>query len=126
MCNNGDPLAILYNDISVLESHHASFTFKLTLNDDKVNIFKGTKVNLLAVPINEKSFYAVRNKTIFSFRIGLDKETYKELRQSIIDMILATEMTKHFEHLAKFVSVYSKPQIFLEDDKVRVVLVTIT
>ncbi|XP_065200949.1 high affinity cAMP-specific and IBMX-insensitive 3',5'-cyclic phosphodiesterase 8-like isoform X2 [Planococcus citri] len=89
LCNNGDPLAILYNDISVLESHHASFTFKLTLADDKVNIFK-----------------------------GLDKETYKDLRQSIIDMILATEMTKHFEHLAKFVSVYSKPQTIIDDDKV--------
>lgn len=29
------------------------------------------------------------------------------LRQNVIDMILATEMTKHFEHLAKFVNVCS-------------------
>lgn len=29
------------------------------------------------------------------------------LRANIIDMILATEMTKHFEHLAKFVNVCS-------------------
>ena len=29
------------------------------------------------------------------------------MRQNIIDMILATEMTKHFEHLAKFVNVCS-------------------
>lgn len=41
--------------------------------------------------------------------IGLEKDTYKVVRQNIIDMILATEMTKHFEHLAKFVSVCNKP-----------------
>lgn len=42
-------------------------------------------------------------------RLGLEKDTYKVVRQNIIDMILATEMTKHFEHLAKFVSVCNKP-----------------
>ena len=79
LCNSGSELAILYNDISVLESHHAAFTFKLTLSDPSVNIFK-----------------------------NLDQETFKEVRHSIIDMILATEMTKHFEHLTKFVNVFNK------------------
>lgn len=79
LCNSGSELAILYNDISVLESHHAALTFKLTLSDPKVNILK-----------------------------NLDKETFKEVRHSIIDMILATEMTKHFEHLTKFVNVFNK------------------
>lgn len=41
--------------------------------------------------------------------LGLEKDTYKVVRQNVIDMILATEMTKHFEHLAKFVSVCNKP-----------------
>ncbi|XP_023037008.1 high affinity cAMP-specific and IBMX-insensitive 3',5'-cyclic phosphodiesterase 8 isoform X2 [Drosophila willistoni] len=77
LCNSNNPLAILYNDLTVLESHHAAITFKLTLGDDKINIFK-----------------------------NLDKETYKSARSTIIDMILATEMTRHFEHLAKFVSVF--------------------
>ncbi|XP_026686300.1 high affinity cAMP-specific and IBMX-insensitive 3',5'-cyclic phosphodiesterase 8B-like, partial [Diaphorina citri] len=40
---------------------------------------------------------------------GLERDTYKVARQSIIDMVLATEMTKHFEHLAKFVSVFNTP-----------------
>lgn len=31
---------------------------------------------------------------------------YKLARSIIVDMILATEMTRHFEHLAKFVSVF--------------------
>lgn len=47
------------------------------LGDDKINIFK-----------------------------NLDRDSYKILRSIIVDMILATEMTKHFEHLAKFVSVF--------------------
>ncbi|XP_058982791.1 high affinity cAMP-specific and IBMX-insensitive 3',5'-cyclic phosphodiesterase 8 [Musca domestica] len=77
LCNSNSPLAILYNDLTVLESHHASTTFRLTLGDDNANIFK-----------------------------NLDTDTYKVARTTIIDMILATEMTRHFEHLAKFVSVF--------------------
>ncbi|XP_071862597.1 phosphodiesterase 8 isoform X2 [Bombus fervidus] len=78
LCNSDNKLAILYNDLSVLESHHAALTFKLSLSDDNVNIFK-----------------------------NLERDTYKQLRQTVIDMILATEMTKHFEHLAKFMNICS-------------------
>ncbi|XP_031328347.1 high affinity cAMP-specific and IBMX-insensitive 3',5'-cyclic phosphodiesterase 8 isoform X3 [Photinus pyralis] len=77
LSNCDNPLAILYNDVTVLENHHAALTFKLTLGDDRINIFK-----------------------------HLDRETYKVARHNVIDMILATEMTKHFEHLAKFVNVF--------------------
>ncbi|XP_056636581.1 high affinity cAMP-specific and IBMX-insensitive 3',5'-cyclic phosphodiesterase 8 isoform X2 [Diorhabda sublineata] len=77
LSNSDNILAILYNDVTVLESHHAALTFKLTLGDDRINIFK-----------------------------NLDRETYKIARSNVIDMILATEMTKHFEHLAKFVNVF--------------------
>lgn len=41
LCNSQNDLAILYNDISVLESHHAALTFKLTTRDERLNIFKG-------------------------------------------------------------------------------------
>jgi high affinity cAMP-specific and IBMX-insensitive 3',5'-cyclic phosphodiesterase 8 len=41
LCSSGDELAILYNDISVLESHHAAFSFSLTTNTHGCNIFKG-------------------------------------------------------------------------------------
>ncbi|CAH0552157.1 unnamed protein product [Brassicogethes aeneus] len=77
LSNSDSVLAILYNDVTVLESHHAALTFKLTLGDDRINIFK-----------------------------NLDREVYKIARHNVIDMILATEMTKHFEHLAKFVNVF--------------------
>ncbi|XP_039278130.1 high affinity cAMP-specific and IBMX-insensitive 3',5'-cyclic phosphodiesterase 8 isoform X4 [Nilaparvata lugens] len=86
LCNAGNDLAILYNDISVLESHHAALTFKLTLKDERVNIFR-----------------------------GLERDTYKVVRQNVVDMILATEMTKHFEHISKFVSVFNKPTMAIEE-----------
>lgn len=44
--------------------------------------------------------------TVSTFQ-NLDRDTYKLLRTNIIDMILATEMTKHFEHLARFMNVCS-------------------
>ncbi|KAJ8664744.1 hypothetical protein QAD02_006406 [Eretmocerus hayati] len=78
LCNANDRLAILYNDLTVLEMHHSALTFKVTLSDDNVNIFK-----------------------------NLSREVYQAMRHNIIDMILATEMTKHFEHLAKFINVCS-------------------
>ncbi|XP_072142462.1 high affinity cAMP-specific and IBMX-insensitive 3',5'-cyclic phosphodiesterase 8A-like [Dermacentor andersoni] len=52
----------------------------LTLSDEKVNIFH-----------------------------KLDRDTYRMVRASIIDMVLATEMTKHFEHLSKFLNAFQKP-----------------
>ncbi|XP_042144853.1 high affinity cAMP-specific and IBMX-insensitive 3',5'-cyclic phosphodiesterase 8B [Ixodes scapularis] len=80
LCNSDNELAILYNDRSVLESHHAAFAFKLTLSDEKVNIFQ-----------------------------NLEREVYRTVRLSVIDMVLATEMTKHFEHLSKFLNAFQKP-----------------
>uniref|UniRef100_T1IWR2 3',5'-cyclic-AMP phosphodiesterase n=1 Tax=Strigamia maritima TaxID=126957 RepID=T1IWR2_STRMM len=80
LCNSNNELAILYNDLSVLESHHSALAFKLTHTDKRVNIFA-----------------------------NMDKDDYRTIRHSIIDMVLATEMTKHFEHLAKFVNSFTKP-----------------
>ncbi|XP_075536952.1 high affinity cAMP-specific and IBMX-insensitive 3',5'-cyclic phosphodiesterase 8B-like [Dermacentor variabilis] len=80
LCNSNHELAILYNDRSVLESHHAAYAFKLTLSDEKVNIFQ-----------------------------NMDRDVYRTARTSIIDMVLATEMTKHFEHLSKFLNCFQKP-----------------
>ncbi|KAK8767091.1 hypothetical protein V5799_006131 [Amblyomma americanum] len=80
LCNSDHELAILYNDRSVLESHHAALGFKLTLSDERVNIFA-----------------------------NLERDVYRSVRTSIIDMVLATEMTKHFEHLSKFLNTFQKP-----------------
>ncbi|XP_037005075.2 high affinity cAMP-specific and IBMX-insensitive 3',5'-cyclic phosphodiesterase 8A isoform X2 [Artibeus jamaicensis] len=88
LCNAGSELAILYNDLAVLESHHAALAFQLTAGDDKYNIFK-----------------------------NMERNDYRTLRQAIIDMVLATEMTKHFEHVNKFVNSVNKPLAGLEESE---------
>ncbi|XP_018432209.1 PREDICTED: high affinity cAMP-specific and IBMX-insensitive 3',5'-cyclic phosphodiesterase 8A isoform X2 [Nanorana parkeri] len=89
LCNAGSELAILYNDTAVLESHHAALAFQLTTRDDKCNIFK-----------------------------NMERNEYRTLRQAIIDMVLATEMTKHFEHVNKFVNSINKPLASVEENEV--------
>ncbi|XP_023110654.1 high affinity cAMP-specific and IBMX-insensitive 3',5'-cyclic phosphodiesterase 8A isoform X2 [Felis catus] len=88
LCNAGSELALLYNDTAVLESHHAALAFQLTTRDDKCNIFK-----------------------------NMERNDYRTLRQGIIDMVLATEMTKHFEHVNKFVNSINKPLAALEENE---------
>ncbi|XP_064868484.1 high affinity cAMP-specific and IBMX-insensitive 3',5'-cyclic phosphodiesterase 8A isoform X1 [Oncorhynchus nerka] len=87
LCNAGSELAILYNDTAVLESHHAALAFQITTRDDKCNVFK-----------------------------NMERNEYRTLRQAIIDMVLATEMTKHFEHVNKFVNSINKPLAALEEN----------
>lgn len=43
LCNSDNPLAILYNDLCVLESHHAATTFRLTLSKNDFFLMKGRK-----------------------------------------------------------------------------------
>ena len=38
---------------------------------------------------------------------NLDRDSFKLIRQGIIDLVLATDMSKHFVHLNKFVSVFT-------------------
>mmetsp|Transcript_14330 Transcript_14330/g.29485 ORF Transcript_14330/g.29485 Transcript_14330/m.29485 type:complete len:613 (-) Transcript_14330:64-1902(-) len=73
--NTGSPLALRYNDISVLESFHSAELFILTSSDPSVNIFS-----------------------------CLDSGQYKEIRKLITTSILGTDMTKHFNHIADFES----------------------
>ncbi|KAL5481536.1 hypothetical protein EMCRGX_G021720 [Ephydatia muelleri] len=73
LCNSADEMAILYNDTAVLENHHVALSFKLTSENKAVNIYQ-----------------------------SLDASTFRSLRGAIIDLVLATDMAKHFEHLAKF------------------------
>ncbi|CRG97606.1 phosphodiesterase gamma, putative [Plasmodium gallinaceum] len=65
-------LSIIYNDKSILENYHCSYLFHILLKE-KNNIFK-----------NENS------------------RTLITLRQQIIELILATDMSKHIKILAQF------------------------
>ncbi|KAG8469414.1 hypothetical protein KFE25_005869 [Diacronema lutheri] len=70
----GSELAITYNDVSVLENHHCAFAFRT-----------------LAHP--ERNFADV-----------LRPAEYKEFRETMIAVILGTDMAKHFEHVAHLLS----------------------
>uniref|UniRef100_G3WG98 Phosphodiesterase n=1 Tax=Sarcophilus harrisii TaxID=9305 RepID=G3WG98_SARHA len=61
--------AILYNDRSVLENHHISSVFRM-MQDDEMNIF-----------------------------INLTKDEFVELRSLVIEMVLATDMSCHFQQV---------------------------
>ncbi|XP_067933897.1 high affinity cAMP-specific and IBMX-insensitive 3',5'-cyclic phosphodiesterase 8A-like isoform X2 [Watersipora subatra] len=73
LINCKDKLAILYNDTSVLENHHAATGFQLTHQNPKTDIF-----------------------------IKLERKKYDIIRKTIIDMVIYTDMGRHFETVEKF------------------------
>jgi CheY-like chemotaxis protein len=72
LINTQDELALIYNDRSVLENHHASYAFTL-LNDPRYNILE-----------------------------GVDDDFYREFRRIVINIILSTDMANHFSICSKF------------------------
>lgn len=66
---SGSETALLYNDRAVLENHHISAAFRV-LKEDDCNILQ-----------------------------NLSREEYREMRTLIIDMVLATDMSFHFQQL---------------------------
>jgi len=72
MTTTASELALLYNDNSVLENHHASSLFRL--------LQRRPDADILA---------------------SLDKAQFKELRKSVIEMIVATDSSLHYEYVTK-------------------------
>ena len=69
--STGSELAITYNDMSVLENHHAATCFRTAQSEDC---------------------------DVFSF---LSKEDFRKVREMVIDSILATDMKNHFTLISK-------------------------
>ncbi|PFH34051.1 hypothetical protein BESB_072030 [Besnoitia besnoiti] len=67
------PLAITYNDASVLESFHSALFFRIVSEIPSANIFA-----------------------------GLPPETFRVARQNIITLILATDIKQHFDTISRF------------------------
>ncbi|XP_049574700.1 cGMP-inhibited 3',5'-cyclic phosphodiesterase 3B [Syngnathus scovelli] len=67
------PQAVLYNDRSVLENHHAASAWNLYLSRPE-----------------------------FNFLVNLDHVEFKRFRFLVIEAILATDLKKHFDFLAEF------------------------
>ncbi|KAJ8011206.1 hypothetical protein DPEC_G00055760 [Dallia pectoralis] len=70
LINTNSELALMYNDESVLENHHLAVGFKL-LQEENCDIFQ-----------------------------NLSKKQRQSLRRMVIDMVLATDMSKHMNLLA--------------------------
>ena len=64
------PLALLYNDVSILENMHLAETFKLINSNDTYNIFD-----------------------------KVDSDIYKQFRKEIISCVLATDMAFHSDYV---------------------------
>ena len=89
-------LSTLYSDQSVLEYHHLATAFTIALTDADNNIFS-----------------------------GLRPDRYRELRKLIVNMVLSTDMSKHFEYINKFKVRIEGGGIKLEDPQVRAVVLEI-
>ncbi|XP_051541779.1 cAMP-specific 3',5'-cyclic phosphodiesterase 4D-like isoform X5 [Myxocyprinus asiaticus] len=70
LINTNSELALMYNDASVLENHHLAVGFKL-LQEENCDIFQ-----------------------------NLNKKQRQSLRKMVIDIVLATDMSKHMNLLA--------------------------
>ncbi|XP_045570288.1 calcium/calmodulin-dependent 3',5'-cyclic nucleotide phosphodiesterase 1A [Salmo salar] len=73
--------AILYNDRSVLESHHVSAAYRLLQDDDEINIL-----------------------------YNLSKDDWRELRSLVVEMVLATDMSCHFQQLKHMKNFLQQPE----------------
>ncbi|TKR62824.1 hypothetical protein L596_026736 [Steinernema carpocapsae] len=77
---SGSHFALLYNDRSVLENHHVSSCFRILKEDDK-NIFE-----------------------------RLTREEFRELRNMVIEIVLATDMSTHFVQIKTMKNMLSLPE----------------
>ncbi|XP_028282730.1 calcium/calmodulin-dependent 3',5'-cyclic nucleotide phosphodiesterase 1A isoform X2 [Parambassis ranga] len=73
--------AILYNDRSVLESHHVSAAYRLLQEDDEMNIL-----------------------------YNLSKDDWRELRALVVEMVLATDMSCHFQQVKAMKNFLQQPE----------------
>ncbi|CAL1526602.1 unnamed protein product [Lymnaea stagnalis] len=78
--NTSSDVALLYNDRAVLENHHISAAFRLVREEEN---------NILC---------------------NLSKEEYREFRTLVIDMVLATDMSFHFQQIKNMKSLLGMPE----------------
>ncbi|XP_069875755.1 dual specificity calcium/calmodulin-dependent 3',5'-cyclic nucleotide phosphodiesterase 1A isoform X2 [Dipodomys merriami] len=73
-------VAILYNDRSVLENHHVSAAYRL-MQEEEMNIFA-----------------------------NLSKDDWRDLRNLVIEMVLSTDMSGHFQQIKNIRSSLQQPE----------------
>uniref|UniRef100_A0AAR2IZM9 Phosphodiesterase n=1 Tax=Pygocentrus nattereri TaxID=42514 RepID=A0AAR2IZM9_PYGNA len=73
--------AILYNDRAVQENHHVSAAYRLLQDDDEMNIL-----------------------------FNLSKDDWRELRALVVEMVLATDMSCHFQQIKAMKNFLQQPE----------------
>ncbi|KAM6953124.1 dual specificity calcium/calmodulin-dependent 3',5'-cyclic nucleotide phosphodiesterase 1C [Aplochiton taeniatus] len=73
--------AILYNDRAVLENHHVSAAYRLLQDEDEMNIL-----------------------------YNLSKDDWRELRALVVEMVLATDMSCHFQQIKAMKNFLQQPE----------------
>ncbi|CAK1602762.1 unnamed protein product [Parnassius mnemosyne] len=84
---SGSETALLYNDRAVLENHHISSAFRL-MRDEECNILQ-----------------------------NLSRDEFREFRTLVIDMVLATDMSFHFQQLKNMRSLLSLAEPTVDKSK---------
>ncbi|XP_068160697.1 dual specificity calcium/calmodulin-dependent 3',5'-cyclic nucleotide phosphodiesterase 1A [Antennarius striatus] len=74
--------AMLYNDRAVQENHHVSSAYRLLHDDDEQNIFS-----------------------------NLTKDDWRELRTLVVEMVLATDMSCHFQQIKVMKTFLQQPEM---------------
>lgn len=90
--NSGSYLATLYNDRAILENYHAAQAFDL-MRSDKVNVLK-----------------------------SLSAEQQKDVRETIIRMVLCTDMSQHAKFVGRFNSRIETDTDFSSKEDIRLAL----
>lgn len=84
---SGSDTALLYNDRAVLENYHTSTAFKL-LKEEEYNIL-----------------------------VNLSKEEYREFRALVIEMVLGTDMSSHFQQIKSMKSLLTHSEFNIDKAK---------
>ncbi|XP_015520220.1 calcium/calmodulin-dependent 3',5'-cyclic nucleotide phosphodiesterase 1 isoform X2 [Neodiprion lecontei] len=84
---SGSDTALLYNDRAVLENHHISASFRI-LREDDCNILQ-----------------------------NFSREEFREFRSLVIDMVLATDMSFHFQQLKNMKNLLSLTEPTVDKSK---------
>ncbi|XP_024937455.1 calcium/calmodulin-dependent 3',5'-cyclic nucleotide phosphodiesterase 1 isoform X2 [Cephus cinctus] len=84
---SGSDTALLYNDRAVLENHHISASFRI-LREEECNILQ-----------------------------NLSREEFREFRSLVIDMVLATDMSFHFQQLKNMKNLLSLAEPSVDKSK---------
>jgi hypothetical protein len=96
-------LAVLYNDRSVLENHHVAASFKMLQENKGSNI---------VAELTRDQFEVCVPCVHFSYIFVI-----KEFRSLVVDIVLATDMSQHFQQMSQVTDALNNPK---ELDKVKV------